>query len=537
MEINKKYHSSSRKLVFSTVLLSLIVILPIITLIVSTVNIDTSNFRYLWNNLLLDYSLDTMYLVLITSFFSLLFGVLPAWYISTNNFTGKNIYDILLYLPLSIPAYIMAFTYSDILSYTGPLQSFARNYFPDLASFLNQDYLQIEVLGVIMALALYPYIYTACRLSFSLIGANYIDLSRSLGMSRTKTFYKIIIPLSRVSIFSGLFLVIMEVLNEYGAVKYFGVNTFTSGIFRSWYSMQDVETASLLAVFLFFVVVLFFSVERFFNSRYNFNYTPNTKKFRHENPSTSKKIFIHIISFIPVFLGFIVPLLFIIGNVIYEFERIDFYKVFNLTSNTFIVSLIASVIIVLIAVYFQFLKRIIKNKILTVFNEAISLTYALPGAVIGLSLIIMFTSFPFKSEVLIGSFIVLIYAYVMRYMAVGISPLKSSFEKHPSSYDDTAVNLGMSPIKLFKSIHLPINKSAIAIAFLITFVDIIKELPITLILRPFNFDTLAVQTYEYAIEEMIPKSSIYSLTIVMMGVILLIFLKKIVNKEIDVSGS
>jgi len=247
-------------LVFSTVLLFLIVILPIITLIVGTVNIDTSNFRYLWNNLLLDYSLDTMYLVLITSFFSLLFGVLPAWYISTNNFTGKNIYDILLYLPLAIPAYIMAFTYSDILSYTGPLQSFARNYFPDLVSFLNQDYLQIEVLGVIMALALYPYIYTACRLSFSLIGANYIDLSRSLGMSRTKTFYKIIIPLSRVSIFSGLFLVIMEVLNEYGAVKYFGVNTFTSGIFRSWYSMQDVETASLLAVFLFFVVVLFFLV-------------------------------------------------------------------------------------------------------------------------------------------------------------------------------------------------------------------------------------------------------------------------------------
>ena len=149
----------------------------------------------------------------------------------------------------------------------------------------------------------------------------------------------------------------------------------------------------------------------------------------------------------------------------------------------------------------------------------------------------MFTTFPFKSEILIGSFSLLIYAYVMRYMAVGISPLKSSFEKHPSSYDDTATNLGMGPFKLFKSIHLPINKSAIAIAFLITFVDIIKELPITLILRPFNFDTLSVQTYEYAIEEMIPKSSIYSLTIVMLGTILLIFLKKIVNKEIDVSKS
>ena len=495
MEIKKKYQTNSRKFIFSTVILSIIVVLPIVALIFSTINIDTSNFKYLWNNLLLDYSFDTVYLVLITSFFSLIFGVFPAWYISTNNFRGKNIYDILLYLPLAIPVYIMAFTYSDILSYTGPMQSFLRNYFPELAIFFNQDYLQIEILGIIMALALYPYI------------------------------------------FSGLFLVIMEVLNEYGAVKYFGVNTFTSGIFRSWYSMQDVETASLLAVFLFFIVVLFFSLERFFNLRYNFHYKPNTKKFKTESPSNIKKIIIHFACMLPVLLGFIIPILFIIGNVIYEFERIDFYKVINLTSNTFIVSLIASSIIIVIAVYFQFLKRIIKNKTLTVFNEAISLTYALPGAVIGLSLIILFSSFSFKTEVLIGSFAVLIYAYVMRYMAVGISPLKSSFEKHPTSYDDTAVNLGMSPLKLFKSIHLPINKSAIAIAFLITFVDIIKELPITLILRPFNFDTLAVQTYEYAIEEMIPKSSIYSLTIVMMGVILLIFLKKIINKEIDVSKS
>ena len=186
-----------------------------------------------------------------------------------------------------------------------------------------------------------------CIRDSSLVGANYIDLSRSLGMSKTKTFYKIVIPLSRVSIFSGLFLVIMEVLNEYGAVKYFGVNTFTSGIFRSWYSMQDVETASLLAVFLFFVVLIFFFLERFFNSKYNFHYKPNTKKFKTESPSNIKRIIIHFACMLPVVLGFIIPILFIIGNVIYEFERIDFYKVINLTSNTFIVSLIASSIIMI----------------------------------------------------------------------------------------------------------------------------------------------------------------------------------------------
>ncbi len=535
MEIKKKYLSNSSKLILSTVFLLIIVLLPIISLLFSVFGVEASNFSYLWENLLVEYSLDTIYLVLITSFFSLIFGVIPAWFISTNNFKGKNFYDIMLYLPLAIPAYIMAFTYSDILSYTGPLQSFTRKYLPDFSLLFNQDYIQIEVLGIIMALSLYPYIYTACRLSFSLIGSNYIELSKSLGMSSSKTFLKIIIPLSRVSIFSGLFLVVMEVLNEYGAVKYFGVNTFTSGIFRSWYSMQDVQTASLLAIILFIVVALFFMLERFLNSKFKFNYQPNTKKFTDNESSINKKIFLHLSCLVPILFGFLIPVIFIINNVVYEYDRIDFNRLFNLTSNTVIVSLIASAIIITIAVYFQFIKRIIRNRTVTLFNEAISLTYALPGAVIGLALIIMVTSTPLKSEIMIGSFSLLVYAYVMRYMAVGISPLKSSFEKHPSSYDDTAFNLGMGPLKLFRSIHFPINQSAIAIAFLITFVDIIKELPITLILRPFNFDTLAVQTYQYAIDEMIPKSAVYSLTIVVLGTILLIFLKNIVNKQIDVS--
>ena len=535
MEIKKKYLSNSSKLILSTVFLLIIVLLPIISLLFSVFGVEASNFSYLWENLLVEYSIDTIYLVLITSFFSLIFGVIPAWFISTNNFKGKNFYDIMLYLPLAIPAYIMAFTYSDILSYTGPLQSFTRKYLPDFSSLFNQDYMQIEVLGIIMALSLYPYIYTACRLSFSLIGSNYIELSKSLGMSSSKTFLKIIIPLSRVSIFSGLFLVVMEVLNEYGAVKYFGVNTFTSGIFRSWYSMQDVQTASLLAIILFVVVVIFFMLERFLNSKFKFNYQPNTKKYTDNETSINKKIFLHVSCLVPILFGFLIPVIFILNNVVYEYDRIDFHRLLNLTSNTVIVSLIASAIIITIAVYFQFIKRIIRNRTVTLFNEAISLTYALPGAVIGLALIIMVTSTPLKSEIMIGSFSLLVYAYVMRYMAVGISPLKSSFEKHPSSYDDTAFNLGMGPLKLFRSIHFPINQSAIAIAFLITFVDIIKELPITLILRPFNFDTLAVQTYQYAIDEMIPKSAVYSLTIVVLGTILLIFLKNIVNKQIDVS--
>ena len=537
MEIKSNNIINTKGVNISTVFISLVIVVPLVALLFSVLRVDFDNFYYLWNNLLVDYSLNTIYLVLLTSFFSLIFGIFPAWFISTSKFKGKNLYDIILYLPLAIPTYIMAFTYSDILSYTGPIQSFTRKYMPEISNILNQDYLQIEILAIIMGLALYPYIYTACRISFSLVGSNYVNLCRNLGMSQMKTFFRIILPISRVAIFSGLFLVIMEVLNEYGAVKYFGVNTFTSGIFRSWYSMQDVDTASLLAVSLFIIVLIFFFLERFTSSKYKFNYLVNTNQKSEFSLTNSRRLIIHLICLIPIVFGFLIPILFIINNVISEFSGINFSKLIDLIFNTLLVSIVSALIIVMIAVLFQFFRKISKSRIVIVFSDIISLTYALPGAVIGLSLILLVTSFPqlINSNIFIGSFFLLIYAYSIRHMAVGISPLKTSFEKHPSSYDDTGINLGLTPFKLFKKIHLPINKSAIIIAFLLCFIDIMKELPITLILRPFNFDTLAVQTYQYAIEEMIPKSAVYSLSIVMIGSILLIFLKNIVNKYIDVS--
>ncbi len=171
----------------------------------------------------------------------------------------------------------MGFTYIDILSYTGPLQSYFRESNQFLANFLNQDYLQIEVLGIILGLALYPYIYTASRISFSLIGSNYINVSKTLGLTQLQTFFKVILPLSRPAIFSGLFLVIMEVLNEYGAVKYFGVNTFTTGIFRSWLSFGDVNGAIQLACILLFVVLCFFAIDRISIKKSKFYYQKNTQ--------------------------------------------------------------------------------------------------------------------------------------------------------------------------------------------------------------------------------------------------------------------
>jgi len=543
LEINRIFLLQNKRWVLGSVFLAIILLLPIFILFGELFSVQESSFFYLWDNLLIDYTLNTFYLLILTSFFSLLFGILPAWLITNYKFKGRNILDVILYLPLAIPTYIMAFTYSDMLSYTGPIQSFFRNNFVEFSAIFNRDYLQIEFLGLLMALSLYPYIYTSSRVSFSLLGSNYMNLSKNLGVSKFKSFFKILIPLSRPAIFSGLFLVLMEVLNEYGAVKYFGVNTYTTGIFRSWFSMGDIGTAIQLAFVLLSVVFIIFYLEKTYHSKTKFYYTPNSSVQKFSNLKGKNSFLVIAVCIIPFLFGFFFPFIFIIDNVFSTFESVDLENLIELTVNSTSVSTISASLVVVIAIFFLMVEKYSKNKINFFISQTISLGYAIPGAVIGLGLIILFTSvedilsnkFSIFSFSLIGSFFVLIYAYVIRFLAVGKSPIKSSLEKHPESYDETAKNLGLGPFSLFKKIHFPINKWALVIAFIVTFIDVLKELPITLILRPFNFDTLATQTFEFAVEEMIPLSSIYSLMIIIIGSILLIILKNIVNKQINVS--
>jgi iron(III) transport system permease protein len=538
LEIVKKILKiENKRWALTSFIFGLFILLPILVIFLKIFSTKGASFYYLWDTLLLEYSLNTIYLVIIVSVFSLIFGIFPAWFISLYKFPGRKFYDIVLFLPLAIPSYIMAFTYSDILSYTGPVLSLMREYTPEIYLIFNKDYLQIEILGIILGLALYPYIYSVSRVSFSLIGSNYINVSKNLGLSSFKTFYKIILPLSTPAILSGLFLVIMEVLNEYGAVKYFGVNTYTTGIFRAWFSMGDITTAIQLAGVLILLVFILLFLEKNLLSKSKYNYTSNSKIQNLISLKKNKYFFVNIICFIPFLTGFLIPFLFILNNSIKVFKNTNINHLIELTYNTILVSFTTTSIIVIIALFFQYTEKISKNKINNLINQLISLGYAIPGAVVALGLIIFFTQINnlFSSIYFIGSIYILIYALVVRFLAVGRSPIKSSLEKHPQSYDDTAKNLGLSPMKLLQKIHLPINKSALIIAFIVTFVDLMKELPITLILRPFNFDTLATQTYEYAVEEMLKQSSIYSLIIISIGSFMLLILKNIINKNTNVS--
>ena len=534
MEVRRKFvQIDHKKWVLASLFLGLLLLLPMFFLFTKLFQVPSFDFFYLWDTLLLDYSFNTFYLILITSVFAIIFGVMPAWFVSNYDFKLRNFFDLVLYLPLAIPTYIMSFTYSDLLSYTGPLQFFLRKNLPDVAPYFNNDYLQIEVLGVLLGLALYPYVYTALRVSFSLIGSSYIDVAKNLGLSDVKMFFKVVLPLSKPALFSGLFLVVMEVLNEYGAVKYFGVNTYTAGIFRAWFSMGSENTAIQLACLLILLVGFILILERMTQKQSKFYYQTNTKQKPLTMPKLSTRVAIYMSCSVPFFLGFLIPLIYILNNSIQQFIMVDFSRLFALSFNSIKVSFIASVFIILIALFFLYVEKISKLKLNTIITNITSLGYVIPGAVIGLAVILLFTQFPlFNNHLLVGSFFVLIYAYVFRFLAVGKSPIKSSLDKQPKAFEDTSKVLGVSSFKALRTIHLPLNKMALVIAFIVTFIDLLKELPITLILRPFNFDTLATQTYEFAVEEMLKASSIYSLMIIVVGSVLLILLKYITNKQI-----
>ncbi len=534
MEVRRKFvQIEHKKWVLASLFVGLLLLLPMFFLFTKLFQVPSFDFFYLWDTLLLDYSFNTFYLILITSVFAIIFGVMPAWFVSNYDFKLRNFFDLVLYLPLAIPTYIMSFTYSDLLSYTGPLQFFLRKNLPDVAPYFNNDYLQIEVLGVLLGLALYPYVYTALRVSFSLIGSSYIDVAKNLGLSDVKMFFKVVLPLSKPALFSGLFLVVMEVLNEYGAVKYFGVNTYTAGIFRAWFSMGSENTAIQLACLLILLVGFILILERMTQKQSKFYYQTNTKQKPLTMPKLSTRVAIYMSCSVPFILGFLIPLIYILNNSIQQFMMVDFSRLFALSFNSIKVSFIASVFIILIALFFLYVEKISKLKLNTIITNITSLGYVIPGAVIGLAVILLFTQFPlFNNHLLVGSFFVLIYAYVFRFLAVGKSPIKSSLDKQPKAFEDTSKVLGVSSFKALRTIHLPLNKMALVIAFIVTFIDLLKELPITLILRPFNFDTLATQTYEFAVEEMLKASSIYSLMIIVIGSVLLILLKYITNKQI-----
>jgi len=526
---NQNGISSIRILSFLASVLGLIILIPVLFIIYENFK-SNSDFKPAFIN----YFYDTFQLILYTSFFCIIFSVLPAWIITFFKIKYKFLFELFLILPLAIPGYIMAFIYSDLLGYGGIIDLYLKKQMSLAISF---DVLSIKWLALFLSFSLFPYVYSTSRVAFNLIGNTYINLSESLGANKISKLFKIIIPLSFSAIISGLFLVIMEVLNEYGAAEYFGVKTFSVGIFKYWWALDDKNSAILLSfILLTLVLILIFTHNIFKKNENKIKYhIKSSSIILKELKNPILKISSHIVIIIPIIFGLLVPLLFMLNNVIKGFNKFDFIELNNLIQNSLFIAIIASTIIIGITLFILIIKRYSQSNILKLITTTLSSGYAIPGAIIGLSFMLLLQQNSFLSA-LMGTTFLLIYAYVFRFMAVAIFPIENSLKKQPFEFDRLADSLKISNLKKFVKINLPLSYNSIIIAFLIVFIDIMKELPLTLILRKSTgkFNTLAIEAYNKAKNEELASSSLYSLTIVLICIIMIIVVNNFLKKKKNV---
>lgn len=520
------------------VALALLLALPVIVIVSHTFSGSFSLWQHLWHSVLADYVTNSLLLMLGVSLGVLLLGVPSAWLTSACDFPCRRILSWALLMPLAFPAYIIAYTYTGMLDAAGPLQTWLR----DLMGWQYGDYwfFNIRSLGgavVMLSLVLYPYVYLLARAAFLGQSATIVDAARISGHGSYSTFLKLTLPMARPAIITGLTLALMETLADYGTVGYFGVSTFTTGIFRTFYGFGDTAVAAqLAAVLLGFVVSLIF-IERYSRKQARYHATKGS-------PAPlirlggSQALLAFLVCFFPLLLGFIVPAIQLLYWAFFESAISENFA--SLAWNSFYLSLSAASIAVVLALMLAYSKRIYKRQ--KIVSAAVSMTglgYAVPGTIIAIGVIIPFAwldtrliaffehQFNINIGLLLsGTLAALLFAYTVRFLAVSLGAIESGLEQVKPNLDSAARLMGCRPLKVLKEIHLPLIKGSILTAFLIVFVDVLKELPATLILRPFNFNTLAVRAYELASDERLIDAAPASLLIVLVGLLPVILLSR-----------
>jgi iron(III) transport system permease protein len=515
----------------SAVALIVFLVIPVAALLFSGLDTPTEVWDHVSQTLLPRYLSNTFYISFFIGLFSVILGFVPAWFVVMYDFPLRRSLEWMLILPLSIPSYILGFTYVGILDFTGPVQSFLRNFAGiDAGQFI--DIMNIEGVIFVMSFALYPYIYIITRSTLAGQSASMLESSRLLGKSAYKTFFRLAIPLSRPAIIAGLFLVLMEVLNDYGTVKYYGVDTFTTGIFRAWYALGDPHTAIKLSLILMVFVIVLVALERIQRGKARFDGSATGKPIAKKPLTSSKKWFVSAVCITPVLFGFIIPVIQLIAWMFKTYSTALDQQFWSMVANSFLLALTASILAVLIAVLLIFSTRINNNNFMKMLAKSSTFGYAIPGAVIAVGVLMTFSytdNWTGSFMILSGSLFGLVYAYLVRFLAVAYNPVQSGFEQQCKNTDQAARTLGISSFKTLLKVNLPIAKTSVFSAVILVFIDILKELPLTLILRPFNFNTLATRAFELASNEMVAEASTSALIIILTGLIPILFLNRLMG--------
>lgn len=516
-----------------------IILIPNLLIAVNLFTEANENWQHIKDYLLIDYINNTVILIFFTAIFTMIIGTSLAWLVTNYRFPFRDFFSWGLILPLAIPAYIGAYTYHGIMNYTGVIQVTLRNVF-DIE--VNQRFFNImSIPGAIFifTLFLFPYVYVITKGFLEKQSASLFENARILGGGPYKTFFRAGLPLSRAAIVGGVVLVILEVLNDYGVVSYFGIQTFSTAIFRTWYGLKDLDSAMKLAGILMFLVIIILVIEKLIRGQKNYSYSSaNIRAVVPERVEGIKGWMIFGYCFIIFGIAFIIPILQLLSWAMITYKDIISKEFITLVFNSVFVATITATIIVFVSLIVGNYTRLHKGVIPKISSRVITLGYSIPGAAIAIAVITLFmsidgaiattTSFLNLNVdiVLRTTLVMLVSAYIIRFMAVGYNAIDAGFEKIGSSFTEASRGLGFSTVKTFLKVDIPMLKGPILGGFILVFVDILKELPLTLFLQPFNFSTLATEAYRYASDEMVHEAALASLLIVLVSGISIYYFHK-----------
>jgi iron(III) transport system permease protein len=515
-----------------------LVLAPITAVVWNIFLPSQTTWSHLLSTVLPSYIWNTLVLMLLVAAGVTSCGVISAWLVTAYSFSGRRTLEWGLVLPLAMPAYVMAYAYTDWLQAAGPVQAALREitgwqvreyWFPEIRS--------LPGAAAMLSFALYPYVYLLARAAFLDQSRTTIEAARLAGYGAWGTFWHVAFPLARSGIVAGTALALMEALADFGTVSYFAVNTFTTGIYRAWLSLGDPVAAGQLATCLLVFVLAMLSLERMHRggARYAGKRTPMPSQILRGWPAAVA----FALCAAPVTFGFLVPVGVLLTLAANEPEAQFGARIYSLVANTFTLSGVTAVAAVAVAVLLAYAARTMKSPLVHGANRLAVLGYALPGAVIAVGILLplgkvdnalaawMDQQFGVKTGLLLtGSITALIYAYLVRFLAVAFHTVEAGLTRVTPSMDDAARSLGLSPARTLARVHVPILWGSLATAGLLVFVDVMKELPATFAMRPFNFDTLAVEAYNLAKDERIAEAAVPSLLMVGIALLPLILLSR-----------
>jgi len=536
---------TSKRWLITAAVTTAIVALPVLSVLVLALFPEENIWPHLLDTTLPRYLVTTLQLMAGVAFITLVIGLATAWAVTMCDFPGRKFFEWAMLLPFAVPAYVIAYVYTSLLDYAGPVQTVMRDWFGwhNAADYWFPEIRSLEGATLMIGLVLYPYVYLLARAAFLEQSPSLFAVSRSLGHSAISTFFRVVLPIARPAVAVGLSLVLMETLNDFGTVDFFAVQTLTAGLFDTWMNLGNLGGAAQIATTMLAFVVILVTLERYSRRKQQqFAARDNREPIRRFTLSRPRQWVCVAVCAVPVIFGFLLPAA-TLGHYAWEYFDESWNPDFvRNTLNSLFLSGTAALTTLIIGVTLAYSRRLHDTRGMRVMMRLSSLGYAMPGAVLAVGVIvplagfdnwvdgILRDNFGVSSGLLLsGTAFALVFAYTVRFLAVSAGSVESALQKITPSMDMASRSMGHTPGNTLMKVHLPMLRGTLITAALVVFVDCMKELPATLILRPFNFETLATYVYQFASDEKLAHSALPALIIVLAGIIPIILMSKSIS--------